>query len=79
MTDAFSPEESLFEAPPLAEQERMVEALLFASSEPMTIAELQSRLPHGVEAKAALQSLSKRYEGRGVVLAPVGGEYQPGC
>jgi hypothetical protein len=28
------PGESLFEAPPMAEQERMVEAMLFASAEP---------------------------------------------
>ena len=31
-------EKSLFEAPPIAEQERMVEAILFASTEPMTVA-----------------------------------------
>jgi len=72
MSDEFSPDESLFEAPPLGEQERMVEALLFAATAPMTIAEIQSRLPHGVEARAAIQSLSKRYEGRGVMLARVG-------
>ena len=30
-------EESLFEAPPEAEQERMVEAILFASADPVTI------------------------------------------
>ena len=33
-------ERSLFEAPPIAEQERMVEAILFASTEPVTVAEL---------------------------------------
>jgi segregation and condensation protein B len=31
-------EKSLFEAPPLAEQERMIEAILFATAEPMTVA-----------------------------------------
>ncbi|NNJ68325.1 MAG: SMC-Scp complex subunit ScpB, partial [Boseongicola sp.] len=35
--------ESLFEAPPLAEQERMVEAILFATAEPVTIAEMNAR------------------------------------
>ena len=35
--------DSLFEAPPLAEQERMVEAILFATAEPVTIAELPHR------------------------------------
>ena len=46
-------EESLFEAPPMAEQERMVEAILFASAEPVTVAELQGRMPHGCEATEA--------------------------
>ena len=40
-------EESLFEAPPLAEQERMVEAILFASAEPVGIPELNARMPTG--------------------------------
>lgn len=70
--DVFEPEKSLFEAPPQAEQERMVEALLFASAAPMSVAELQARMPHGCEAKPALDALSKRYEGRGVTLARVG-------
>ena len=29
--------DSLFDAPPMAEQERMVEAVLFASADPVTI------------------------------------------
>jgi segregation and condensation protein B len=66
---------SLFEAPPLAEQERMVEALLFASAEPMAVAALAERLPHGCDAAAALTLLEKRYEGRGVRLMQVGGAY----
>ena len=35
--DLEEKEESLFEAPPLAEQERMVEAILFATAEPITV------------------------------------------
>ncbi len=65
-------EESLFEAPPLAEQERMVEAVLFASVEAVTVAELNARMPHGCDAAAALVHLSKRYEGRGVTVVKVG-------
>ena len=42
-------EESLFEAPPLAEQERMIEAILFATAEPMTLREIAARLPHGCD------------------------------
>jgi segregation and condensation protein B len=64
--------ESLFEAPPMGEQERMVEALLFASAEPMNIAEIAARMPHGCDAKEALQHLARRYEGRGVTLRRIG-------
>ena len=65
-------EKSLFEAPPMGEQERMVEAILFASAEPVSVAELQSRMPHGCDPAEALVHLRKRYEGRGVHLVRVG-------
>lgn len=64
--------DTLFQAPPLAEQERMVEAILFASAGPVTVGELHGRLPHGCDAPAALEQLAKRYEGRGVRIARVG-------
>jgi segregation and condensation protein B len=64
--------DSLFEAPPLAEQERMVEAILFATAEPITVAELQSRMPHGCDPAEALAHLSRRYSGRGVHVVRVG-------
>ncbi|MBY4891371.1 SMC-Scp complex subunit ScpB [Rhodobacteraceae bacterium N5(2021)] len=65
-------EESLFRAPPLAEQERMVEALLFASAEPVSLAEMEARMPHGSDPAEALHLLRKRYEGRGVQVTKVG-------
>ncbi|MEX0319061.1 MAG: SMC-Scp complex subunit ScpB [Ruegeria sp.] len=64
--------DSLFDAPPLAEQERMVEAVLFASAEPVTVADLEARMPHGSNAAQALDLLRKRYEGRGVAVVKVG-------
>lgn len=67
-----TPEESLFEAPPMGEQERMVEAILFASSDPVTVKELAGRMPHGCDPAEALVYLRKRYEGRGVTLIKVG-------
>lgn len=67
-----SPEESLFEAPSLAEQERMCEAILFATAEPISVRELGARMPHGCDAAEALVHLRKRYEGRGVHLVKVG-------
>ncbi|MCA0927312.1 SMC-Scp complex subunit ScpB [Ruegeria profundi] len=63
---------TLFEAPPMAEQERMVEAVLFASAEPVTIADLEARMPHGSDAAQAVEILQKRYEGRGVRVTRVG-------
>lgn len=62
----------LFEAPPLVEQERMVEAILFATAEPVRVADLNARLPHGCDARAALEGLRRRYEGRGVAVVRVG-------
>lgn len=68
-------EQSLFEAPPIGEQERMIEALLFASAEPMTLRELNERMPHGADAAEAMVHLRKRYEGRGVRVNKVGDAY----
>ncbi|PVA11507.1 SMC-Scp complex subunit ScpB [Pelagivirga sediminicola] len=73
--DAETERESLFEAPPMAEQERMVEAILFATSEPISARELDARLPHGCDAAEALVHLRRRYEGRGVSLARIGDGY----
>jgi len=65
-------EESLFEAPPMAEQERMVEAILFATAEPVTVREMEARMPHGSDPAEALVYLRKRYDGRGVNVVKVG-------
>ncbi|MEP2530632.1 SMC-Scp complex subunit ScpB [Shimia sp.] len=65
-------EESLFEAPPMGEQERMCEAILFACTEPVTIAEMNARMPHACDAAEAMAHLRKRYDGRGVKVVKVG-------
>ena len=70
MTETLEP--SLFAAPPMAEQERMVEAMLFASADPLTIADLSARMPEGCDAAEAVAHLRRRYEGRGVHLTRVG-------
>lgn len=64
--------ESLFEAPPLAEQERMVEAILFASAEPVSLREFAARMPHGADPAEAVALLVRRYAGRGVRVVRVG-------
>ncbi len=72
-TEDIAPqEESLFEAPPMAEQERMCEAILFATAEPISAKEIEARMPHGCDVAEALVHLRKRYEGRGVHLVKVG-------
>ena len=70
--DLTNARESLFEAPPMGEQERMVEAILFATAEPVSVKELASRMPHGCDPAEALVHLRKRYEGRGVTIMKIG-------
>lgn len=65
-------EPGLFPAPPLAEQERMVEAMLFASADPLSLRDLAGRMPPGSAPAEALALLARRYEGRGVELRRVG-------
>jgi len=64
-------EESLFEAPPIAEQERMVEAILFASAEPVSLREMAGRMPHGSEPHIAVLNIQKQYLGRGIEVVRV--------
>ena len=61
-----------FPPPPLDAQERMVEALLFASPAPLTLAEMAARMPAGADPAEALRRLRARYVGRGVELARLG-------
>ncbi|MFK7880562.1 SMC-Scp complex subunit ScpB [Roseobacter sp.] len=56
----------------MGEQERMVEAILFATAEPISLRELSARMPHGSDPAEALVHLRKRYEGRGVNLCKIG-------
>ncbi len=62
----------MFDPPALPEQERMVEAILFASAEPLRLSELAARMPRGSDPAEALRRLARHYEGRGVRLVRVG-------
>ncbi|HEY1929732.1 MAG TPA: SMC-Scp complex subunit ScpB [Caulobacteraceae bacterium] len=55
-----------------SEIRRMVEALLFAAAEPLSLEDLADRLPHGADVAAALADLGEFYQGRGVILSKVG-------
>lgn len=67
--------ETLFQAPPIEEQQRMVEAILFASSKALSTAVLTARLPHGCDVPTALRALRERYADRGVQLVRSGDEW----
>jgi len=55
---------------------RMVEALLFAASEPLDIKALSTSLPEGADVPGLLKALEEVYENRGVNLCCVAGKYQ---
>jgi segregation and condensation protein B len=58
-----------------AEELRLLEAMLFASAEPLDEKSLGARLPQGVDVHAALVSLQEEYATRGVNLVRVGGKW----
>ena len=55
---------------------RMVEALLFAASEPVDQKALTTSLPEGADVPGLLIALEQLYEKRGVTLCCVAGKYQ---
>ena len=63
--------ENLFEAPPVLEQERMLEAILFSVSEPISKQQLEKRMPIGSDVSEALLALKDRYSTRGVNLVRI--------
>ena len=65
--------ESMSETRP--EELRLLEALLFASAEPLDEKTLAARLPEGVDVKVALQQLQEEYAPRGVNLVKVAGKW----
>ena len=58
-----------------AEELRLLEAMLFASSEPLDEKSLAERLPQGVDVHAALLRLQEEYATRGVNLVRIGGKW----
>ena len=57
------------------EELRLLEAMLFASTEPLAEKELGERLPQGVDVHAALVRLQLDYAPRGVNLVSIGGKW----
>jgi segregation and condensation protein B len=58
-----------------SEELRLVEALLFASAEPLDEKTLAARLPEGVDVKVVLEQLQAEYAPRGVNLVRVAGKW----
>ena len=58
-----------------AEELRLLEAMLFASAEPLDEKSLAARLPQGIDVHAALLCLQEEYAARGVNLVRVGGKW----
>ncbi|RMD89152.1 MAG: SMC-Scp complex subunit ScpB [Alphaproteobacteria bacterium] len=54
---------------------RMIEALLFAASEPLAVEEIAARLPAGLPVDAYLARLEEDYRSRGVNLVRTGERY----
>ena len=72
-TEAGSADPQRFPPPPLADQERMVEAVLFASASPMGLREIASRLPAGCDPAEALRLTWRAQDGLAADLtAPTG-------
>jgi segregation and condensation protein B len=63
------------EAEPRPEELRLLEALLFASSEPLDTATLAKRMPEGVDVKEALAQLQAEYSTRGVNLVRIANKW----
>jgi segregation and condensation protein B len=72
-TDAADLEAPVTEGRP--EELRLLEALLFASPEPLDSAALAKKMPQGVDIKAALAQLQADYSGRGVNLVRIAGKW----
>ncbi len=59
----------------VTQHKRILEALLFAASEPLDEQSLAARLPQGADLAALLQDLEQEYSDRGVSLVRVAGKW----
>lgn len=58
-----------------AQEKRMVEAIIFASHNPLSLKDIAARLDEGVDVAAHIQTLCEDYEKRGLNLVEVGGRW----
>lgn len=53
----------------------ILEALLFAAPEPLSVEDIRTRLPEGADVSALLARLQQDYAGRGIRLGETGGKW----
>jgi segregation and condensation protein B len=70
-----SSEDAEQQQPQRAEELRLLEAMLFASAEPLDEKSLSARLPTGVDVRTALARLRDEYASRGVNLVRINGKW----
>ena len=58
-----------------SEHIRLLEALLFASAAPLSVKDMHERMPEGADVGGALMALKAHYEGRGVNLVEMEGQW----
>ena len=80
MTDQFDTSDAESTAPeivadPHAQNLRLVEALLFASAQPLDASTLAERLPDDADIDSLLAELAEMYAGRGVNLVRIAGGF----
>jgi segregation and condensation protein B len=63
------------DTPELTAEMRLLEAVIFASAEPTTLEVLSRQLPEGTNVLEILQALKTHYEGRGVNLVEIDGQW----
>ncbi len=59
----------------LGQHRRMVEAILFASENPLSVEDIAERLPHGVDVMHHIEALQESYAAAGVNLVRLAGKY----
>jgi segregation and condensation protein B len=75
VADGVEIEPTVFSERQLKEAERIAEALVFASAEPVSVAFIAERLSRGMDVVAILHRLKAAYVERGVNLVQVGGQW----
>src|SRR6266550_2614459 len=75
ITPDVDPEDDAGDVQERPEELRLLEAMLFASSEPLAEKDLAARLPQGVDVHATLVRLQEEYAARGVNLVRINGKW----